>query len=149
MTSSTEQTETVTKNTSTMDTSADIVEVEIEEKPVNGVDEEPTDTDNKAGKRKRPTKKFVEPTESISSGRPKRNLSKRKSISLNNLTEMTIKFVGEEVTSELVNGNAKGNKAKVEQTNGDADDEQERDKNIPVLHEVADVVWVKMGGHPW
>jgi hypothetical protein len=37
----------------------------------------------------------------------------------------------------------------VEQTNGDADDEQERDKNIPVVHNVADVVWVKMGGHPW
>ncbi len=48
-----------------------------------------------------------------------------------------------------MNGTGKTNKTKVEQTNGDADDEQERDKNIPVLHDVADVVWVKMGGHPW
>lgn len=58
-------------------------------------------------------------------------------------------MLGEEVPSELVNGNVKSNKAKVEQANGDADDEQERDKNIPVLHDVADVIWVKMGGHPW
>ncbi len=49
-----------------------------------------------------------------------------------------------------MNGSSgKASKTKVEQTNGDVDDEQERDKNIPVLHDVADVVWVKMGGHPW
>ncbi len=36
-----------------------------------------------------------------------------------------------------------------EQAAVDADDEQERDKNIPILHDIADVVWVKMVGHPW
>ncbi len=55
----------------------------------------------------------------------------------------------------IVNGTGKGSKAKAAQRNsaeqaaGDADDEQERDKSIPILHDVADVVWVKMGGHPW
>jgi hypothetical protein len=125
-------TEQTVMNTSTMDTSNDIIPIEIEEKPVNGTDEDTTETDNKASKRKRSTKKVVESNENISNGRPKRNLSKR-----------------EDVPSELVNGTGKANKSKVEQTNGDADDEQERDKNIPVVHDVADVVWVKMGGHPW
>jgi hypothetical protein len=72
MISSTEQTETVA-NTSIMDTSTD-----IEGQPVNGIDEESTGTDNKASKRKRSTKKAIEPIDNISNGRPKRNLSKRK-----------------------------------------------------------------------
>jgi len=59
------------------------------------------------------------------------------------------RILGEEVPIDLLNGTGKTNKTKAEQTNGDADDEQERDKNIPILHDVADVVWVKMGGHPW
>ena len=83
MTTSTEQTETVTNNPSAMDTSTDIVATETEEKPVNGgggADEEATDTENKASKRKRSSKKVVETTESISTGRPKRNLSKREFI---------------------------------------------------------------------
>jgi predicted amino acid racemase len=58
-------------------------------------------------------------------------------------------ILGEEVPIDLVNGTGKTNKAKIDQTNVDTDDEQERDKNIPILHDVADVVWVKMGGHPW
>jgi hypothetical protein len=54
----------------------------------------------------------------------------------------------------ISNGNAKPTKSKAqhqssEQAAADADDEQERDKNIPTLYDVADVVWVKMGGHPW
>ncbi len=77
MTSSTEPTETVTK-TSAMNTSADVVSAEAEEKPMNGIDEDPTETENKVGKRKRSTKKVVESVENISNGRPKRNLSKRK-----------------------------------------------------------------------
>ena len=87
MATSTEQTETVTvppvPEASEMDTSADIVPVETEEQqPVNGTDEDTAETDNsKASKRKRSSKKVVEPTENISNGRPKRNLSKRKSIS--------------------------------------------------------------------
>jgi hypothetical protein len=43
----------------------------------------------------------------------------------------------------------KAQRNSAEQAAADADDEQERDKNIPILHDVADVVWVKMGGHPW
>lgn len=86
MTTSTEQTETVTDNSSAMDTSADIAATENEGKPVNGgADEEHTDTENKVSKRKRPSKKVVETTESISTSRPKRNLSKRKFISSNNV----------------------------------------------------------------
>jgi hypothetical protein len=71
-------TEQTVMNTSTMDTSNDIIPIEIEEKPVNGTDEDTTETDNKASKRKRSTKKVVESNENISNGRPKRNLSKRK-----------------------------------------------------------------------
>ena len=48
-----------------------------------------------------------------------------------------------------VNGIGKTPKGKNEQISGDADDEQEVGKNIPVLYDVGDVVWVKMGGHPW
>lgn len=77
MTSSTEQTETATNVPSAMDTSTDAVATEVEEKPVNGTDEDGNDTENKASKRKRSTKKVVESTESISTTRPKRNLSKR------------------------------------------------------------------------
>ena len=55
---------------------------------------------------------------------------------------------GEELPIAVTNGTPKATKPKVEQVNNDADDE-ERDKNIPVLYDVADVVWVKMGGHPW
>jgi hypothetical protein len=79
MATSTEQTETVTvTDASAMDTSTDIVPTEVEEKPVNGTDEDTTETDNKASKRKRSLKKVVESTENISNGRPRRNLSKRK-----------------------------------------------------------------------
>ena len=77
MTTSTEQTEAASNNRSAMDTSTDAVATEVEEKPVNGTDEDPNDTENKSSKRKRSTKKVVEPTESISTSRPKRNLSKR------------------------------------------------------------------------
>ena len=124
-----------------MDTSVDVPPAEPEPEPANGLDDsaaEPTN-DTKAGKRKRPTKKPVETDEtSISNSRPKRTMSKRE----------------EAPATTTANGSAKGGKAKaqrqsVEQTAGDADDEQERDKSIPVLHDVADVVWVKMGGHPW
>ncbi|CAF1347847.1 unnamed protein product [Adineta steineri] len=137
MTSSTEQSETIA-NASSVDTSADNVTSTTEEKPVNGVAEEeeemtPVATENNSGKRKRSTKKtVVENTDNISNGRPKRTFSKR-----------------EEVPANMTNGSNKINKTKVEQANNDADDEQERDKNIPVLYDVADVVWVKMGGHPW
>jgi hypothetical protein len=58
-------------------------------------------------------------------------------------------FLGEEVPVNIVNGSGKTNKVRAEQITNDADDEQERDKNIPILYDVADVVWVKMGGHPW
>ncbi|UJR37681.1 hypothetical protein I4U23_030376 [Adineta vaga] len=133
MTSSTEQTESVA-NTSTVETAADNITENTEVKPVNGADEEAMiTTENSTGKRKRSIKKVVENTDSISNGRPKRTLSKR-----------------EEVPTPVMNGAGKGNKSKVEQVNNDdEDDEQERDKNIPVLYDVADVVWVKMGGHPW
>ncbi len=43
----------------------------------------------------------------------------------------------------------KAQRNSAEQAAIDADDEQERDRNIPIVHDVADVVWVKMGGHPW
>jgi hypothetical protein len=76
MTSSTETTEGVA-NTSAMDTSADNVTTDIEEKQVNGADEDLTAAENKAGKRKRSTKKAVEQIDNVSNGRPKRNLSKR------------------------------------------------------------------------
>lgn len=54
----------------------------------------------------------------------------------------------------MVNGVNRTNKTKVqrnssEQAAMDADDEQDREKNIPIAHDVADIVWVKMGGHPW
>jgi hypothetical protein len=78
MTSSTEPSETI-QNTSTVDTPADVVETDTAEKPVNGVDEEASE--NKAGKRKRSTKKGIEIDETsnnISNGRPKRALPKRK-----------------------------------------------------------------------
>lgn len=54
-----------------------------------------------------------------------------------------------------LNGSVKTQKNKVLQSSteptstGDVDDEQEREKAIPIVHDVADVVWVKMGGHPW
>lgn len=64
-------------------------------------------------------------------------------------TSFAIGLVGEEAPAPVTNGTPKASKAKVEQANDDADDEQERDKNVPVLYDVADVVWVKMGGHPW
>lgn len=64
------------------------------------------------------------------------------------------RILGEEPPSTVINGSTKATKAKAqrnsaEQEAGDADDEQERDKNIPIVHDVADVVWVKIGGHPW
>ncbi|CAF1185720.1 unnamed protein product [Adineta ricciae] len=146
MTSSTEQSETIPKP-SAVETAAAAVEnvaVDAEVKPVNGTDQkeeeeagvamatdEPTTTETNPGKRKRSVKKVIENTESISNARPKRTLSKR-----------------EEVPTAVTNGTPKATKSKVEQVNNDADDE-ERDKNIPVLYDVADVVWVKMGGHPW
>ncbi|CAF0804073.1 unnamed protein product [Adineta ricciae] len=121
-----------------MDTSTNDAEpMNVDETPVNDA-EEPV-TEAKGGKRKRPTKKPVETDEnSISSARPRRTLPKRE----------------EAAPAPTVNGTSKANRAKAqrnsaEQAAADADDEQERDKNIPVLHDVADVVWVKMGGHPW
>jgi hypothetical protein len=80
MTSSTEPSETI-QNTSTVDTPTDVVETDTAEKPVNGVDEEASASENKAGKRKRSTKKGIEIDETsnnISNGRPKRALPKRK-----------------------------------------------------------------------
>lgn len=61
-------------------------------------------------------------------------------------------YLGEE--TPVVNGANRTNKTKVqrnssEQAAMDADDEQDREKNIPIAHDVADIVWVKMGGHPW
>ncbi|CAF0924621.1 unnamed protein product [Adineta steineri] len=121
-----------------MDTSTtDIEVINAEETPVNGAEDSSAET--KPGKRKRSTKKPVETEETnISNGRPRRTLPKR-----------------EEVPAAIVNGaREKKNKTRAqrnsaEQAAVDADDEQERDKNIPILHDVADVVWVKMGGHPW
>lgn len=136
MTSSTEQTETATESTA-MDTSVDVAapSVQTDDKPVSSNGEEQTDTENKVGKRKRSTKKVVETGETIANGRPKRNLSKR-----------------EEPPSESVNSTSKASRAKVEQEEDDeAEEEEEQDpeKDLPVVHDVADVVWVKMGGHPW
>lgn len=84
MTTSTEQTETVA-SASAMDTSAELVTPDTEEKQANGVDEEEetTTTESKVGKRKRSTKKAAEQVDNISNGRPKRNLSKRKLIQNN------------------------------------------------------------------
>lgn len=66
---------------------------------------------------------------------------------------MTIQLItrvsGEETPASTVNGSVKPSKAKAERVNSDADNDQERDKNIPVIYDVADVVWVKIGGHPW
>jgi hypothetical protein len=76
MTSSTEQSESVA-NASSVDTSANVVTSNPEQKPVNGVDEEDTTTENNTGKRKRSTKKVVESTDNQFNGRPKRSLSKR------------------------------------------------------------------------
>ncbi|CAF0744716.1 unnamed protein product [Rotaria sordida] len=131
MTSVTQHSETMA-NTLVGDASADMHMTNSEENLVNGMDEESNANENKIGKRKRSTKKSLEPTENIPNGRPKRTLSKR-----------------EEVSTNMVNGTTKTNKTKIEQTNGEADDDQERDKQIPILYDVADVVWVKMGGHPW
>ncbi|CAF1261535.1 unnamed protein product [Rotaria sp. Silwood1] len=131
MTSSTQHSETVA-NTSVGDASADVYMTNSEENQINGIDEESTTNENKTGKRKRSTKKSLEPTENIPNGRPKRTLSKR-----------------DDVPTNMINGITKTNKAKTEQISGEADDDQERDKQIPILHDVADVVWVKMGGHPW
>lgn len=54
----------------------------------------------------------------------------------------------------MVNGSTRASKTKAQRSSADqaavdADDEQDREKNIPALHDVADIVWVKMGGHPW
>lgn len=61
-----------------MDTSnTDAEAAPTEETPMNGVEE--ATTDSKASKRKRPSKKPVETEEtSISNGRPRRTLPKRK-----------------------------------------------------------------------
>ncbi|CAM4802181.1 unnamed protein product [Rotaria magnacalcarata] len=129
-----EQTETVTK----MDTSINDVEPPNHEETAINDGEEEASAGTKAGKRKRSTKKSAETDESSTlNSRPRRTLPKR-----------------EEPTTMNVNGSAKAIKTKVqrssaEQAAADADDEQEREKNIPILHDVADVVWVKIGGHPW
>lgn len=62
-----------------MDTSTtDVEATPTEETSVNGIEEPSTDT--KANKRKRPSKKPVETDEtSISNGRPRRTLPKRRS----------------------------------------------------------------------
>jgi hypothetical protein len=62
--------------------------------------------------------------------------------------------LGEDLSNSLNNGTSKTVKSKatsdpVEQTTGDADDEQDRDKALPIVHDVTSVVWVKMAGHPW
>ncbi|CAF0937841.1 unnamed protein product [Rotaria sordida] len=128
-----EQSETVTK----MDTSTnDIERTNNEETSMNGIDE--PSMGNKPGKRKRSAKKPVETDESNTlNGRPRRTLPKR-----------------EESSITIINGSSKTKKTKAqrnsaEQAAVDADDEQEREKNIPIVHDVADVVWVKIGGHPW
>ncbi|CAF3025035.1 unnamed protein product [Rotaria sp. Silwood2] len=120
-----------------MDTSTNDVEpINNDETSMNGADE--PSTGNKTGKRKRSTKKRVGTDDSTTSnGRPRRTLPKR-----------------EEPPMTMVNGSGKTNKIKAqrhsaEQAAVDADDEQEREKNIPIVHDVADAVWVKIGGHPW
>ena len=66
------------------------------------------------------------------------------------MTEEIMNIVlGEETPTSIVNGSAQARKSKIEQTSGDADNEQQREKAIPILYDVADVVWVKMSGHPW
>ena len=96
MTSSTKQAETIAPETSAMDTSADVVPATtIEEKPVNGAEEEVSEADNKVGKRKRATKKPTE-TEatnvSVTNERPKRNLSKRKWHSANSWFDLNMHY---------------------------------------------------------
>ncbi len=54
--------------------------------------------------------------------------------------------LGEDVPTNMVNGAGKTSKVKYDDED---DDDQERDINIPIVYDVADVVWVKMGGHPW
>jgi hypothetical protein len=122
---------------------------------VNGGEELSTET--KAGKRKRGSKKPAETDEAnISNGRPRRTLPKRKFFFVFLIVKsIELECIGDEPPpAPVVNGPSKSSKIKAqrnsaEQSAADADDEQERDKNIPVLHDVADVVWVKMGGHPW
>jgi hypothetical protein len=78
--SATEPTETIA-DTSAMDTSNDIVTAPVDDKTVNGVDESNALGDSKTSKRKRPSKKATETEDissSLSNGRPKRTLSKRK-----------------------------------------------------------------------
>lgn len=63
-----------------------------------------------------------------------------------------MEYLGEE--PPVVNGSNRASKTKAQRNSADqaavdADDEQDREKNIPALHDVADIVWVKMGGHPW
>jgi hypothetical protein len=116
-----------------MDT--DVQPLPTEETPVNGAEESSMET--KTGKRKRASKKTEETN--ISNGRPRRTLPKREE---------------PPPPPPVVNIPGRSSKTKAqrnsaEQAAADADDEQERDKNIPILHDVADVVWVKMGGHPW
>lgn len=96
MTSSTEQTETIV-NPTPMDTSTETPVAKSDEKPIEKTsdqeqkeekqdeqqDHEQAAIENKAGKRKRPTKQPVEGEEnntSVSSGRPRRTLTKRKNI---------------------------------------------------------------------
>jgi hypothetical protein len=136
-----------------MDTSnTDLEPTTTEDTLANGVEE--SSTQIKGGKRKRSTKKAVETDETnISNARPRRTLPKRKHFFLAFLNNQS-RNLGEEVPAPVINGSGRGSKIKAqrnsaEQAAGDADDEQERDKNIPILHDVADVVWVKMGGHPW
>ncbi|CAF1370201.1 unnamed protein product [Rotaria magnacalcarata] len=131
MTTSTQQS-VAAANTSVVEAPNDVEMADSEEKPINGNEEESTSSDNKAGKRKRSTTKASEATKTIPNGRPKRSLQKR-----------------DEVPTSMANGTPKASKAKVEQASAEIDDDQEQDKNIPVVNDVADVVWVKMGGHPW
>ncbi|CAF4785234.1 unnamed protein product, partial [Rotaria magnacalcarata] len=63
-----------------------------------------------------------EATKTIPNGRPKRSLQKR-----------------DEVPTSMANGTPKASKAKVEQASAEIDDDQEQDKNIPVVNDVADV----------
>lgn len=119
-------------NTSAFDTSTDVPMSNSDEKQINGVDEESTGAENKTGKRKRSTKKSVEQTENYPNERPKRTLSKREEIPIN-----------------MVNGNAQMNKVHTKQETANSIDEEEREKSMPILYDVADVVWVKMSGHPW
>ena len=103
--------------------------------PVNGNTTEdgplPATTENKGEKRKRPTKKSVEIDEtSVSNSRPRRTLTKRED---------------PPPPAPVVNGS--GRKSKTQPA--PIEDDEERDKTVPTAHDVADVVWVKMGGHPW